>query len=1145
MAASITKQISRRRGMRVLQRTLVLVACRTLLAPRGSHCAQCQGEKSPLVGVTFLAAIAVILLLSSTSTPLFAQASAGAVAQIAGAVSDPTGAVVPGAQVKATQTSTGFTRTAVTGANGTYVLPNLIVGPYELQVVRSGFKTYFQKGIVLQVNDNVTVNINLQIGAASESVTVSANASMVNTESPSVSSVIGDRRVVDLPLNGRNLTQLVLLSGAAVSTNYGDNLSSKNYPTSLSINIAGGEADGTGYMVDGGGAYNDLYGGSNLPLPFPDAVQEFSVQTSTIPAQYGEYPGAIVNVVTKSGTNTFHGDLFEFLRNYAVNATNFFASRVDTLKRNQFGGTIGGPINKNKLFFFGGYQGTRTRTAPPTSTFFVPTAAALNGDFSTLESATCTSKPITLTNPAGGKFSGNYINPTLFNASAIQLVKKYLPSTSNPCGKILIGIPNPSNENQFIGRVDWITSTRNSTFVRYFNTHYVNPPFFNGSNLLLTTRTGVDMMVQAVTAGDTYTLSPNMINSLHLTWTREPLTRGPAANLPSAASLGLNIGPSKGNTPAISINGGFHTSCGVCASAYVNRNQAEVRDDVSWIHGRHQIAFGGVYERAQLNENFATLSAGNYSFSGQFTGLGLADFLLGDETGFSQGSAQVWDARENMLGLYVQENFKASSRLTLMGGLRWDPYYPPYDIYGRSDFFDQEDFKAGISSTKFHNAPPGVFFPGDTIPGHGAVPSAGTHHLLWDFSPRLGIAWDPTGSGRWNVRTSYGLFYTVPEMAYFETYSYISPYGNQISLVSPTGGFSDPYAGIAGGDPFPLPFPPPTDAPFVPAGEFLGLPLNIHPPNTQQWNLSIQRQVRANLLLSASYVGNKSTHRWVGIQQDPAVYIPGICGTKPCSTTVNTQSRRVLSLINPTAGALIGDLPTIDDGANAEYNGLFLSANRRFSGSFSILANYTWSHCLSEGEQDAEAGGSSIQDPYNIFASRGNCISDVRQIFNLSYLALSPHFENRIMNKLFSNWRQGGIIGARSGNWSTPFDGQDISLTAVGHDRPNLVADPHLSNPAIRKWFNTSAYVKQATGTYGNAGSYSIQGPGSFTFDAQLSRTFRVREGQNLEMRLEVFNVLNHPVFNMPVTTLTSSQFGQILSANDPRILQAVVKYIF
>jgi hypothetical protein len=1095
-------------------------------------------------GGRLLTLTAVALLLLSSAPQLFAQAATGSVAQISGSVSDPTGAIVVGARLKATQTNTGFTRTAETGADGTYFLPSLEVGPYDLEATHSGFKTYSQKGIILQVNDNVTVNITVQLGEVSQSVDVSANASMVQLQSNSLSQVIGEQSVLELPLNGRDESELILLSGAAVELNYGDYISSKNYPTSHTIAIAGGQAAGTGYIFDGGGAYNDLYGGANLPLPFPDALQEFSVQTSTIPAQYGGYAGGVVNIVTKAGTNQFHGDGFEFLRNGAVDARNFFASSTDTLKRNQFGGTIGGPIKKDKLFFFGGYQGTITRTAPGTSVFFVPTPDALSGDFSTLESAECTSSPGTLTNPAGGTFSGNYINPTLFDSAAVNYVKSYMPSPSDPCGKLLIGIPNPSNENQFIGKADWTASARNNMFVRYFNTHYTNPPVYNG-DLLNTTRTGKNFLIQAATVGDTYSLTPNILNSLHLSWSRERLNRGPASGLPSASTLGLDIGPSPGNSPSVGVSGGFSTFCGVCAHAFVNRNQSEVRDDVGWVHGRNQIGFGGEYQRLQLNEIFSTLSTGSYSFSGQFTGLGLADFLLGDVAGFSQGSAQIWYARENQTGLYVQDSFRASKRLTLSGGLRWEPYFPPYDINGRSDYYDEADYISGAHSKVFQNAPPGVFFPGDTIPGQGAMPAAGTHYHLPDFSPRLGIAWDPTGSGRWSVRASYGMFYEDPEMAYFESYGYIAPYGNEVSLTSPAGGFSHPYAAYPGGDPFPLPFPPSVNAPFVLGGEFLTLPLHMKPPDTQVWNLSIQRQVGASLLLTASYLGNKSTHRWLSVEGDPAVYIPGTCDGSPCSTEANTQQRRVLSLINPTAGALIGTLPTSIDGGNAEYNALLLSANRRLSNNFSVLANYTWSHCLSEGEQNAEQGGGTIQNTHDIFANRGNCLSDVRQIFNLSYIATSPHFKSPIMNKLLGNWEHAGIIGAQSGTWLTPYDGFDISLTGVGNDQPNLVGNPRLSNPTLSQWFNTSAYAFQATGTFGNAGAYSIVGPGSFTFDAQLSRAFTIREGQKLIVRFEAFNLLNHPVFDSPDNYLPDSTFGSVLSANDPRILQFALKYTF
>ena len=397
------------------------------------------------------------LALGAWPVSLFAQATTGAVAQISGTVSDPTGARIPTAQVKAIQTNTGYNRTAVTGADGVYVLPNLPIGPYNLQVSGPGFQSYSQKGIVLEVNNNVTVNVILQLGEVSQTFSVSANASMVQTQSTSVSQVIDQNRVAELPLNGRDPTQLILLSGAAVLSTYGDFSSSKNYPTSHATSVAGGQATGTSYYLDGGFAM-DGFSGTNLPLPFPDALQEFSLQTSTIPAQFGGQAAGVVNVVTKSGTNGIHGDAFEFLRNGAVNARNFFAASKDTLKRNQFGGVVGGPIKKDKLFFFGGYQGTRTRTAPPTSTFFVPTAASLAGDFSTLESSTCLAKPRTLTNPAGGLFPGNQVSPTLFNSSALQMVQKYIPATSDPCGKLLIGIPNPSSENQYIGRVDWVAT---------------------------------------------------------------------------------------------------------------------------------------------------------------------------------------------------------------------------------------------------------------------------------------------------------------------------------------------------------------------------------------------------------------------------------------------------------------------------------------------------------------------------------------------------------------------------------------------------------------------------------------------------------------------------------------------------------------
>lgn len=654
-------------------------------------------------------------------------------------------------------------------------------------------------------------------------------------------------------------------------------------------------------------------------------------------------------------------------------------------------------------------------------------------------------------------------------------------------------------------------------------------------------------MVQSMTLGDTYSSGSHLINSLHLTWNRERLSRGPATNLPSAGSLGINIGPAPGDFPEITVGSDFSVSCDVCAHAFVNRNSSRGRDDVSWVHGRHQIGFGGEYARLQMNFRFATLSTGTYSFDGSFTGDALADYLLGDTVSFSQGSAEAWSGRDNRLGMYVQDSFHASPRLTLLAGFRWEPYFPAFDPKGRGGaHFVPAGFTVGEQSREFLNAPPGMFYPGDNVPGFGVLPKAGTVSDLPDFAPRVGLAWDPTGSGRWSVRASYGILYDLPDLGFLGKNSDSAPWGDLIGVSSPSGGFASPYLSLPGGDPFPLPYSPPADVYFPPAGAYRTMPLHMDTPNSQQWNLSVDRQVGANLLLSASYIGNKSTHRWLNNEMNPAVYIPGTCGASNCSTIANTQARRVLSLDNPTAAALISGIGYADVGGNAEYNALYLSANHRLSEKFSVLANYTWSHCLSEGALNTESGGDNFQNPYNVDADRGNCVNDIRQLFNLSYIAISPHFKGPILEKFLGNWHQTGIMGKHTGNWLTPLDGRDISLTGVGQDRPNLIGIPHLSHPALQEWFNTFAFAEQAAGTYGDASTFSILGPGGFTFDAMLSREFRIRGGQHLEVRFEAFNVLNHPVFGNPETTLTStSTYGQILSANDPRILQFAMKYVF
>jgi hypothetical protein len=391
--------------------------------------------------------LTLCLLFSAVSTThLWAQAVS--TAQISGTVRDPNGGAISGAKVSVTQTDTGLARTSQTGSDGSYLLPELPIGPYTLQVQANGFESYLQTGIKLQVSDSPRIDVTLHLGQVNQQVQVTADASMVKTDTTAVSQVIDQARIVDLPLNGRQPTQLIMLSGAAndigPANGQSDLATSKNYFSADSISVAGGQANGTNYLLDGG-ENMDVFSNVNLPLPFPDALQEFSVETSALSARYGMHAGAVVSSVTRSGTNQFHGDLFEFVRNGDFDARDFFASSPDTLKRNQFGGTLGAPIVKDKLFGFFGYQGTEIRTAPPSTISFTPSQAALNGDFSQLESANCQASGTarTIVNPSTGQpFANDFVPTSLFNPQALNLLK-YVPVSGNPCGEVTYAIPEP------------------------------------------------------------------------------------------------------------------------------------------------------------------------------------------------------------------------------------------------------------------------------------------------------------------------------------------------------------------------------------------------------------------------------------------------------------------------------------------------------------------------------------------------------------------------------------------------------------------------------------------------------------------------------------------------------------------------------
>ena len=1097
--------------------------------------------------------LTLILILASSCEWLSAQEVS--TSQISGVIEDSSGSVIPNAQVQATQLETGLTRTAMSGPDGGYILTNLPVGPYKLQVTKEGFSTFLLPRLVLEVNSNPSINATLKIGAVTEQVAVEASAAMIETHSNAVGQVIDQQRIVDLPLNGREAISLVLLSGNAAPGPAYDLNTNKNYPTAT-ISIAGGQVNGGTYLLDGG-THNDTFNNLNLPLPFPDALQEFKVETSATPARYGYHAAGAVNVVTKSGTNEIHGDAFEYVRNYLFNARDFFALSRDTLKRNQFGGTVGGPIVKNRLFFFVGYQGTIVRSDPSTSITYVPTQTMLNGDFTAFASAACNSqKAVTLGTP----FVGNKVSPSLFSQQALNILK-YVPISTDPCGRYQYSIPSPQDEHQGLGKVDYQLSQKHTLFGRYFIASNSQPDYYDGKSVLTTTKAGALNRVQSFVLGDTYLFGAGTVSSFHATLDRTVNLRE-VPSFFSPTDAGVNVFSLAPQYTNLSITGSFGLGGAVTNPGFFNSTIFQLAEDFDLIRGAHQISFGVNWIHSIQNELNNQFSNGQYGFTGQALGLGLADFMLGTLDTDQQGNQQRDNERNNYVGLYVQDSWKVTQRLVVNAGLRWDPFIPMHHAYGWVSHFDPAAFAAGTKSNVYSNAPAGILFPGDAgFPGHST-----SFAKYNDFAPRLGIVWDPKGDGKMSIRASYGLFYDLPDLFLNVRFANEPPWGASVVWSNPAvNGFANPFATYPGGNPFPAILNAGKNQPFPLAGVFINYAnLHTHPTYMQQWNLSFQKQIAGGWVLSASYLGNESTHLWTAYEGNPDVYIPGSCtinGTffSTCSSTstASQNARRVLNLRNSSQGQYYGTIATLDDGGVSHYDGLLVSAQRRLTGNFSLLANYTHSHCVSDALTNELAGPSYVQ-PGNRSADRGNCGFDIRHVANVSLVATSPRFSSRMASLLGGGWQLSAIVRAQSGNFATVTTGVDNALTGVGNQRPNQVlSDVYTADPAANNWqyLNKAAFASPTTGAYGNLGTLNIENPGMLQVDMGLSRAFQIREHQQVQIRWEVFNILNRLNPAAPTLALNSGLFGKITTdingagvlgqSGDPRIMQFAMKYTF
>jgi hypothetical protein len=1092
--------------------------------------------------------------------------SQGSTAQISGTVSDPSGAVLPGAEITATQTATGVSRSTISNETGAYVLPNLPIGPYRLEASLPGFRTFVQTGIVLQVNSNPAINIVLQVGQLTETVEVEANAAMVETRSTGVGTVIENARILELPLVGRQVYDLVTISGAAVQTGTATTLNRAAYPGTPTFSIAGSLNGGNTVTLDGA-MHNDVASNTALPLPFPDALQEFKVETSSLPAQYGFHSGAALNAVTKSGTNDFHGALFEFVRNYKFNSRSFFAAKQDFLKRNQFGGTVGGPIRQNKLFFFGGYQGTLTRQDPVGQRAFVPTAAMMGGDFTAYASAACrTTGAINLPAP----FSNNRIDPSLLSRAALNLAKR-LPPAQDECGLVEFGNPVRSNEHQLVGKMDYNLNTTHSVFGRYVGSFFDQPPAYQLSkNLLSTPARGSDLKVHSLVFGDTYLPGSNIVNAFRATWNRTTDLKKPASFF-AASDLGVNIWNYPSDFMTIAVTGGF--SLGGAGSSYLHWawTTVQLSDDLSVIKGNHQLSFGVSAMGYQSNSHHNTFSGGIFTVNS------LSDFMIGRLQSYVQGLPYTLWVTKKYLGIYAQDGWKVKPNLTLNYGLRWEPYFPQqFDRLKQANTFQLDLYRQGVKTSQFLNAPPGMFYPGD--PQFGSNGTSPINKRWTEMAPRIGLVWDPAKDGKTVIRAGFGIFYDMEAAELNLATPQSPPWGGKVQLTNPAGGFDDPFRAEPGGNPFP--FTLSRNVPYPAAGVFTTFEHNTHEPYVQQWNLGIQRQIGNDWLVGVSYIGNEIVHLYGSSELNPAIFFPGTANasgqcfaqgytlnTTPntvCSTTANTNNRRLLTLINPIEGPKYANVGSWDDGGTRSYNAMLVNTQKRLSRGFSLTANYTWSHCIGtqigSGTLLQSSAGNGVYLTPTRDGDRGNCtsqVSDVRHQANATGILNMPGFSTPWLNTLASNWRLSTIISALSGSAFTVVSGTDQALN--GKNALTQYADQILPNAYGNKctsdltktsgfsclWLNPAAFAAPAPGTFGNLRPGTVFGPSSWTVNAGLSRIFKVREAQTVEFRAEGTNILNHANFMNPSGNRNSPQFGRIQSAGPGRVMQFGLKYLF
>jgi hypothetical protein len=1058
----------------------------------------------------------VSLLILAAARHLEAQATTGT---IQGVVKDSSGAVVPGVTVTATNTETNFARSSVSDSRGEYAVEFLPVGPYRVEAALTGFQKFTQTGVVVEVARHARVDPVLAVGV-SETGQVSADAPLVDTHHATLGRTVNADEVENLPLVDRDLYTLLDLT-PGVDTSETTNVFGNPGQETLVNGSANASAGSVNYNLDGGSNASSLRNTGN-PIPNPDAVEEFRVSTNSYSAEYGRFAGGVVDVVTKSGTNSYKGSLFEFFRNEKLNAARWspVATNVekDPLERNNFGGTFGGPVRRDRTFFFASYSGLRQTTTAFKNDAVVPSALERAGDFS--QSTRKPNDPLT-----GQPFPNNQIPLSRFDPVALRILNDYIPQANLPGNFYEATVPRPVDKDEVQLKLNHALSSAHQLTASYFLVWGEEHDVLRG-NLPWVDRV-FSYKQHNLNLSDTWTMASSKVNELRFTYVRN---FGGRLNTPevSLTDLGSRFriqgAPS---LPQIQVQQGNFNLNSAIAGPVAGSNFYQVRDVLSLAKGRHSIRVGGEASLDKIIHDTTLNNYGNFTFNGSKTGSALADFLLGLPNQFSQDAPVTKTDNTWYVGLFIQDDFRVHPRLTLNLGLRYDlqtPYVDPQDR--------KTTFVPGRQSTVVPTALPGMLFPGDEGVSRGIVPVDKNN-----FAPRVGFAWDVKGDGKTAVRGAVGVFYGTISGNMWNATADGQPFSIRQTFTNP-GTLSDPYRTLPGGvGPFPYEFDASSPR-FVFPANIAGPSLDFVMAYTYQMNLAVQRQLGKSASATVAYVGARGHN--LPFDRDVNYPVPG-------TTLASLPQRR------PYSPGQLGRIALIESILTNEYNGLQVTAQTRIGRRFRAEGSYVFGKSLEDAQlQDDLRGGA--QDMNNLAAERGRTDNDRRHVLKMSAIARTDYFDrtrNRFLNALFDGWTLSTILIWRSGAPLTITRSGDLNADGQGNDRAHLVGNPQLSHDRprselIAEWFNRAAFAHPAPGEDGSAGRNIVDGPGRTDVDLGLFRDFNVGRGMKLQAKVEAKNAFNIVNLMDPGTNLNSSgTFGRIREARPMRQVQLGVRLTF